>query len=180
MSLSPYSPYKTSQRAPCCFIGFSRRGRGFYGASPHLPWLGEDFSWVLAKWLQSNGKRTGYNGGAKCFVDYPNTKTQPALIPLFVGQDRSYRLRLWASDPKISYPKPSLILTGDAEAEDVLVILKQFLYQGAFSCTRRAAQNHRPWSLHGWKDRKKKTTELLRKTQDKTQGTCGLPPTHSL
>lgn len=102
-----------------------------------------------------NGCRATVEGlsvttGQSASLINPDTKTQPALGPLFLGQERSY--------PKIPCPKPSGILTGDAEAEDVLVILKQFLYQGAFACTRRAAQNHRPWSLHGWKDRKKKKT----------------------
>lgn len=177
MSLSPYSPYKTSQRAPRCFIGFSRRRRDFFFFFMVLLHIFHGWGKISPGFLP-NGCRAMVEGlsvttGQSASLINPDTKTQPALGPLFLGQERSY--------PKIPCPKPSGILTGDAEAEDVLVILKQFLYQGAFSCTRRAAQNHRPWSLHGWKDRKKKNPQsCLEKHRIKRRGTCGLPPTCSL
>lgn len=41
-------------------------------------------------------------------------------------------------------------LTGDAEAEDIVILLHELLQQGALPCPGRAAEHHRPGSSHSW------------------------------
>lgn len=45
-------------------------------------------------------------------------------------------------------------LTGDAEAEDALVIPHQLLQQSALPRARGATQNDWPWSFHHWGEAK--------------------------
>lgn len=100
----------------------------FRGVGSHQTWKGCYSRQILDLPLNTSSKRH------PALFKHPKEPTdrlrhRQATEAHYLGLEYSYRGRFWASGPELLHcPSPETqILTGDAEAEDVLVIFKQFL-----------------------------------------------------